>query len=616
MKRVRIRDQQGQVLPIMALFMLVVAALMVITVDFGRVYVAQQQLQNAVNAAALAAGQQMPDDSAAYTAAIKYGGTGTAGNAPFGYDVSTAAPIVTFECLSHGTDYTAGTPPTCPSDTSPGVTTATKCNPTGSTPANPSVSTCNAVYIKETATVKSIFGGLIFPSWTVSASAIAAAHAAGTKPLDVFVILDTSQSMQYICEESIDGTPSIPYVPMSGSTPASGPDKEECAKDGVQSLLEQLAPCASSVTCGTDPMPNIDGANWTTSTPVDEVGVMVTPANTSEWASYEDNCNSTPGTSDSSDDLYLPWSEPTGGSLGAIPAGDSTASVSGYTASGYEAVGLSSDYRNSASTTNTALNANSDLVKSVSSYSCSQPATPGGDYYGVKVIGGHGSYLAGAITYAEYALLSATRAGMATPVIVIESDGDLDSPTSDSSYWSQPGTSSSIGTSTSAAYYEAWWDPCLSAIEAADQAKAAGISIYSIEFDSADQACSDDSTTTTTNSHTGVVTVTTSGPTAEDDANAAAAIASASTSSGGISGFPAPSTSVPPSTTKTYGDVQTMEDMAGAANTVAGSTTTPYYYDDDNTGSDNPLASDFASVGVTLANARLIPACTNAPPAC
>jgi Flp pilus assembly protein TadG len=625
-RRVRMRSQDGQVFPIMALFMIVIAAILVLTIDVGRVYVAQQQLQNAVNAAALAAGQQMPNDAQAVTAADKYGGTGTAGNAPFGYDVSTGAPTVTFECLSHGTDYvppaTQGGSATCPSDTSPGATTATDCNPAGSTPASPSVGSCNAVYIKETATVKSIFGGLIFPSWTVSASAIAAAHASGTKPLDVFTIIDTTGSMEDQCEEAVGGTPAI--------SASADPDKEECAKGGVQSLLEALIPCLSTTTsCGTDPTPSLSGANW--ATPIDEAGMMVVPGNTAQFASYEDDCNTTntpnykyegvsygddgetSGTDNQQgDDEYPPWVEPTGGTLSAIPSSDS-----GSAAAGYEAVGLSSDYRTSGSTTSTALNPSSDLVKSVSTYACSTTAWPGsysttinrqtttvnGDFYGIKEIDGHGSYLAGAVTYAEYALLTASRASTTTPVIVIESDGDLDTPSNNSVNWAPPTSSSS------AAAYEAFEDPCLSAIEAADQAKAAGVAVYSIQFDAANEPCADDSTDT----RSGV----TSGPAAETDAAAAHGIAHASVANGGIAGFPAPTTTVSPSTADTYGDIQTMQDMAGPAYSDAGATGTPYYYNDPNTsGSTNPLAADFSAVGQNLANARLIPACSQLPPNC
>ena len=52
---------------------------------------------------------------------------------------------------------------------------------------------------------------------------------------------------------------------------------------------------------------------------------------------------------------------------------------------------------------------------------------PGGDYYGLKVIGGQGSYLAGAIAHAQYALDHSGRPGVTNAIIVL-SDGALNSP--------------------------------------------------------------------------------------------------------------------------------------------------------------------------------------------
>ncbi len=63
---------------------------------------------------------------------------------------------------------------------------------------------------------------------------------------------------------------------------------------------------------------------------------------------------------------------------------------------------------------------------------------PGGDYYGIKDIGGQGSYLAGAITEAQYMLATTADAhdrGTTYPVtnaIVILSDGELNDPKSGS----------------------------------------------------------------------------------------------------------------------------------------------------------------------------------------
>jgi hypothetical protein len=558
--RAGFRRQDGQVLPLVALFLVVVAALMVLVVDVARVYIAQQQLQNAVNAAALAAGQALPSSENALNAAEYYDGMPTGKNALFGYDVTANPPVVTFECLSHGADYTAATtsggPPTCQKDSSSTGTTNNACQPSGAAPVlpvtNPVTTTCNAVTVRETATVHSILGSLFFKNgWNVSASAIAAARGGAPKPLNVEVILDTTNSMgDTKCNEPVAG------IPTGDAT------NEDCAKAGTQALLESLDPCAASgCTCTsastcTSNTPNpsqtgaASGANW--SDPEDEVGIIPVPANTESYPSYEVDCNAigTKSGDDNlskSDDEYPPWTVPT--SSTGVPTSD--------VQPGYLAIGLGSDYRNSdaanASVAN--LNASSDLTEAVYWDQCPNSKYPGNDDYGLKQIGGHQSYLAGAITEAENALLTApARTPAATNVIVIESDGELNDVT-----FSNGNTDAT---------------PCLDAYEAAQAAKAANIQVYTIEYDS-NEACGADNAT--------------------DDKNATSPYSNATANK---------------SPTTTYDNsTWLMENMAttGAA---------PYYYDDPGQGSGPTLASDFAAVGLDITESRLIADCTNAPPAC
>lgn len=104
-----VRRRDGQALVIVALSMVVMIAFTGLVIDVGRVYVAQRKLQGAVDAAALAAGQDLPNATKSYSDAVSYGATG-AGNPVGGYGVSAVAPSVTFECLSHAPNYTAGSP--------------------------------------------------------------------------------------------------------------------------------------------------------------------------------------------------------------------------------------------------------------------------------------------------------------------------------------------------------------------------------------------------------------------------------------------------------------------------------------------------------------------------
>jgi hypothetical protein len=520
-------------MPLVALFLVIVAAVMVLVIDVARVYIAQQQLQNAVNASALAASLALPSSVNALAQADDFGGASGERNALYGYDVSAAMPSVTFECLSHGADYTAGTPPKCQADSS-----GDSCQPAGANPVPGGATTCNAVVVSERATVTSIFGGLFFPKgWGVSASAIAASRGGASKPLNVEVVIDTTGSMgSTSCAEGVTGISNPPY----------SPNNEDCAKSGVRALLETLYPCTS--TCSGTPTANQGGANW--SNPEDEVGIIPVPANTASLAPYEITCSSS--VPNSSNTEYPPWTDPT--ATGAVPAGDNQA--------GYEAVGLSSDYRNSDATgvTDANLSTTSDLVDSVYWNQCSNSNYPGGDYYGLKQIGGQGSYLAGAISEAEYLLLqaSAARPGSSND-LVIESDGEM----------SKSPVDFSTGSSTS---------PCKDAYEAAAAAKAALITVYTIQFDPAATGstypCGPDNAATDAQSKP------------NDSATADA------------------------SPTTTYDNaIWLMENMATG-------TTAPFYYDDPGNGSGPSIDADFSAVGVDITEPRLIANCTNAPPAC
>jgi hypothetical protein len=433
----RVRRQNGQVVPLVAVCILVLLGLTGLVFDFGRVFVAQEQLQAAVNSAALAAGQNLPDATQALSAAVSYSGATGKNNALGGYAVTAGSPTVTFECLSHAPNDTSGT---CPTDTS-----NASCHPSGSQAPQPSGATCNAVNVSETATVQTPLGGLFgTPHFTVSASATAAARGGAVHPLNVEVILDNTGSMNSGCSATVPGI--------------SSPDRLDCAKAGVQALLQALWPCNSSLaSCGAA-TPNSGGQlGANVAAPVDEVGELVFPAMTGNPPSAtilnkEVDCNSASSFS-TTYPTYTPYTYPT-----AIPAGDHYL--------GYEAVGLSSDYRPSVANT-TLSSTTSNVVEGVDWSQCSGGAYPGGDYYGLKRIGGQGSYLAGAITEAQYLLGLNARPGTTNAIIVL-SDGQLNKP----------------GTFTDN-------NPCHSAISAATAATAAGTTVYSIAYGADSTACPD-----------------------------------------------------------------------------------------------------------------------------
>ncbi len=585
---------RGQVLPLVALAAVVLIGFAGLAVDLGRVWVAKQELQKAVDAAALAAGRDLPNSLTAYNQAIAYSGSNGDNNALGGWGVNAKPASVTFECLSHGPNYTAGSTPTCMTDTS-----SSNCRPSGAkTPLPSGVNTCNAVQVSESATVSTGLLSLFIPRFTINATSQSAANSPSTtpNPENTVVILDTTGSMEDSCSATVSGI-------TSGKQ-----DKLDCAKAGVRSLLSGLDPCApGDVSCGGD----VSGTN-NVSSPIDEAGIVVFPAlsgnltghttsttsttpaykttttyvttpvytttpttqttpnynttttytttpvvtttrhptattttykttttynttttyittpttyttttknttttnnttttyntTTTNSATYnltppsnavmadETDCKSVSadGLTSGKSDTYPPWqSYPynSSASFGGIPLGVTTAYSSGtsspYTSSnpyfdnysGYDAIPLSSDYRDSDTST---LDTSSSIVKSVYWAQCSGSKYPGSDDYGIKDISGQGSYLAGAITEAQYMLASAPARTLPdgqsmTNAIVILSDGEIDSPTS-SKDGVAPGQAGNISFSDSS--------PCESAISAANQAKAAGTEIFSIAYDS------------------------------------------------------------------------------------------------------------------------------------
>jgi hypothetical protein len=156
----------------------------------------------------------------------------------------------------------------------------------------------------------------------------------------------------------------------------------------------------------------------------------------------------------------------------------------------------------------------SALVESVDWAQCTGDKYPGGDYYGLKdfpeySFTGQGSYLAGAISEAQYELDQAYQAAPTrmigntaypvTKAIIILSDGEFNSiPKRGSSDGVDPGAAGDI-TETSNT-------PCEDAIEAANAAKEDNTTIFSIAYDDSGGNCEDSGSGTGSSSCTGTNT--------------------------------------------------------------------------------------------------------------
>ena len=233
-------DGLALIFTVIALFVLLGIAALVI--DFGRAYLAQRQLQQAVDAAALVAGQTLPNSTSAKAQAIAYSATGKNAHAN---SMTANAPTVTFKCLQ----TLANNNVPCLTDPAAG----SPCAASGALPNG-----CNAVQVVQTATLPTTFGRWILPTLTVSARSTVGMRGGVPHPLDIMVVLDRTGSMQEPC--------STPVLDANKNVIINNPTKLDCAKDGVRQLLKGLLPC----------QPNVIGACGS-ATPLDEVGLMTFP---------------------------------------------------------------------------------------------------------------------------------------------------------------------------------------------------------------------------------------------------------------------------------------------------------------------------------------------------
>jgi Flp pilus assembly protein TadG len=203
-----LRDQRGQVLPWVIFGMIGLLGMAGISVDVGKAYAVRNQLQSAVNAAALAGAAEVYNTSStnnATTIATTYLGL----NNNTGLTAVSGYPKVTTLCLNA----------LMPSGTTCG----------SSTPANA---------LRVTAAVQvptSIIAILGLHTLTVAATATSSMQGAA-QPWNVAIVLDATASMS--------------NAPPAGS--CTGYSTEfACALGGVQDLLEQVNPCGGISSCTT-----------------------------------------------------------------------------------------------------------------------------------------------------------------------------------------------------------------------------------------------------------------------------------------------------------------------------------------------------------------------------
>jgi len=192
-------DESGSVLIIVAMSLVMLLVMVAFVVDIGKAYFVQRELQAAVDAAALAGAQHLPDPTEATQVANEYSASPGMKNIVSTGDV--ASTTVTMRCVK----------------SAPGCSTA--------------FNSYNALNVKSASDVKMLFARVIgIDKLTVRAQATACSPCT-SKPLDIMIVLDRTGSM---CQYS------------DGSSDPLCSDLNN-AKNGIRTFLSYMDPTLDSV---------------------------------------------------------------------------------------------------------------------------------------------------------------------------------------------------------------------------------------------------------------------------------------------------------------------------------------------------------------------------------
>jgi len=375
--------ERGQSLVMIPALLTMLLGASALVVDMGNLYFSYQELVSNTQAAAKAAGQAMPNPAVTSVTSVAdlYSGA-TSSDYNYHANLAIGTPTVTFDCVNPASYPGLNLPP-CATAPNGGYGLCTN-GSTGSTIFNPNKG-CNVVQVKETATVQTFFAKLFgVTQLNISAAASSSASGGGAIPYHIMMVLDTTKSM---------GTGTDTGC-VSGSSTSYSP--EQCAQLGVQTFLNELAPCAANYSsCGSNP-------------PVDDVGLMVFPGLCSDANSgvTTSNCPAVGAsglTNTTANSRYAPPD------YGCPPTAPPIAQYNNNPE--YLVLGFQNNYRNSDTA---ALNWSSGLVDAVGA---------GTNSCGVQTPGGEGTFYAGAIVAAQQ-YLSANHTKGIQDVMIILSDGN------------------------------------------------------------------------------------------------------------------------------------------------------------------------------------------------
>jgi Flp pilus assembly protein TadG len=379
-------EQEGQVLYLVAALLIGLLGMAALSIDIGFALHGQRELQASADAAATAGAADISNNDNAQGAeqwAKNYDGeTGNNNAIKDLNNVKMASGYPQVQCLTYLKNLNM------------------MCS---------NLALGNAMAVVETATAPTFFGKLFgINQINLTAKSLSAMKGGTPAPANIMILVDTTPSMDYTDATGDCTSASIPGL-------GHAPTQEDCAKWGVRTLLDQLAPCPAGLSsCGGVTNGNVQNA-------VDEVSIITFPglANTSSQTADYANCQA----QSIQQYAYAP----------ATPS-----STPPYAT----VVPLSSDYRTSDSS---GLNGGSSpAVKAVD---WADGAGCGSSHYGLEVPSNYDTEYSTAIAQAQ-ADLSAlantdpTRASMQSAIILL-SDGDATARWCKSGVWCDAGCDTS-----------------------------------------------------------------------------------------------------------------------------------------------------------------------------
>ena len=379
--------------------------------------------------------------------------------------------------------------------------------PPAGTGACSSSATCNVITVTQTAQVPLWIGGLLgMRKMNMSANASAVMRGGQNIPYNLAIIMDTTASMQSTIKNDPDCTSS----------------QISCAVQGLMVMLENMDPCPLNETCP-------GNSNY-----VDSVALFVFPALNTSYSANDYNTDYCSG--------LLGLGHLLGGAksvpynfVNVTPGSSQNLNMenTGSDAGSYEIIPFNNSYKQNDSTQNLVTSAALAEAVGYGGSGCS----------GLSAPGGQGTYYAQVIYQAQSALATEQSANPGSKnIMIILTDGDATASASsgqivaennpsctnvskNGSCLNGTGNSSSNPSGYNNPAYPSAVGMCGQAVQAAQDATAAGTIVYTIGFGSETSGCTSDQTYTLTGLSNGAETWP-GGANAGSPCNAIAAMAS------------------------------------------------------------------------------------------